>query len=153
MDSIRKLLLKHLRGDLDDAGKQQLDTWRRQDKHNQELFESVENRELMYSLVEKMHQFNEDNTLEKIRQQSSALQTYPIHSRTHRVHFLRTAWFRYAAVIILILTSVAYLWNNNLKVKTENLKIVQADPVERDVAPGSNKAILTLADGTKNYSG
>ncbi len=83
------------------------------------------------------------------------------NTMVHRVHFLRTAWFRnppsrstlrwakYAAAVILIFGIGAYLWNNNLKVKTANSKVVQANSVEKDVAPGSNKAILTLADGTK----
>ncbi len=30
----------------------------------------------------------------------------------HRVHFLKTAWFKYAAAIILIFGVGAYLWNN-----------------------------------------
>ncbi len=65
------------------------------------------------------------------------------------MHFLKTTWFKYAAAVIILFGIGTYLWNNNLKVKTENSKIVQADSVEKDVVPGTNKAILTLADGTK----
>jgi ferric-dicitrate binding protein FerR (iron transport regulator) len=64
----------------------------------------------------------------------------------HRVHFLRTAWFRYAAAIIAILGISAYLWLNN-----RNQPALTANngnkPVSTDITHGNNKATLTLADG------
>ncbi len=71
------------------------------------------------------------------------------NSSVRHIHFLKESLVKYAAAALLCIGIGAYLWNNNLKVKTENSKIVQANPVEKDVAPGSNKAILALADGTK----
>jgi transmembrane sensor len=65
----------------------------------------------------------------------------------HRVHFLKTAWFRYAALIIIILGIGSYIWllSNDEQV---NLKAKQVGaPI--DILPGSSKAILTLSNGKK----
>src|SRR5688500_12024159 len=35
----------------------------------------------------------------------------------HRIHFLKTAWFKYAAAIIIITGIGAYLWNTQQKEK------------------------------------
>ncbi len=35
-------------------------------------------------------------------------------SPIHRVHFLRTAWFRVAVAILIILGIGTYLWNQNI---------------------------------------
>lgn len=62
-----------------------------------------------------------------------------------RVHFLKTMWARYAAAIIIILLGLSvYLWNNN---KPDTIVQAQNLPVKNDILPGSDKAILTLADG------
>jgi transmembrane sensor len=66
----------------------------------------------------------------------------------HRVHFLRTAWFRYAAAIIILFGVGTYIYVSNQK---EKPSVTQTNPVpvQNDVAPGGNRATLTLADGTK----
>jgi transmembrane sensor len=66
----------------------------------------------------------------------------------HRVHFLKTAWFRYAAAIIILFGIGAYLWNtlqNNKPLITQT----QPVPVKNDLPPGNNRAILTLSNGEK----
>src|SRR5689334_11221592 len=35
-----------------------------------------------------------------------------VKAPVHRIHFLKTAWFRYAAAVLIIFGSVAYLWIN-----------------------------------------
>ncbi len=72
----------------------------------------------------------------------------------HRIHFLKTAWFRYptslklrwasVAAIILLIGTVAYFWNNNTKKEPAYTK---ASVGKKDIMPGGNKAMLTLADG------
>jgi transmembrane sensor len=70
-------------------------------------------------------------------------------SSTHRIHFLKTAWFRYAAAIILIAgLAVAYLLTTNdinagKKLANDN------NHKQTEIPPGGEKAVLTLADGTK----
>jgi ferric-dicitrate binding protein FerR (iron transport regulator) len=65
----------------------------------------------------------------------------------HRVHFLRRYRWWAAASIILLLGVGAYFFAQ----KTTNQVAVTpaAKELKNDVAPGGNKAVLTLADGTK----
>lgn len=67
----------------------------------------------------------------------------------HRVHFLKRGWPKYAAAIIILFGISAYLWNQNRQTQPDQVAIVDPVPVQNDVAPGGNRAILTLADGSK----
>jgi transmembrane sensor len=60
----------------------------------------------------------------------------------HRVHLLKTAWFRSVAAILLILGVAVYAFI--IKGNKEKPIIVA---VEQNKQPGSDKAILTLSDG------
>ncbi len=66
------------------------------------------------------------------------------------VPFYKRSFFRVAAsVAILLLVSIgAFLLYNNKNKHTQVAKVEKANPVNSDVAPGGNKAILTLADGS-----
>ena len=66
----------------------------------------------------------------------------------HRTHFLRTAWFRYAAAIALLITAAAaYFVFKPAEVEKELAQ--QKTNTENIVLPGSNKAVLTLSNGQK----
>lgn len=67
----------------------------------------------------------------------------------HRVHFLKTSWFRYAAAILIVvgLGTVAYLWTNNKKI--EQPLVSENKQLQTDLPPGGERAVLTLADGTE----
>ncbi len=74
---------------------------------------------------------------------------------TRRVHLLRKdhrftqpSWFKYAAVILLMLSvAAAYLYFNSRSASREQT-VTQNNPVKNDISPGGNRATLTLADGT-----
>lgn len=76
------------------------------------------------------------------------LRSQPQSAPVHRIHFLRTAWFRYAAAIIILFGIGTYLYINNRKEKP-SVTQTNPNPVQNDVAPGGNRATLTLADGSK----
>lgn len=76
---------------------------------------------------------------------------------TARVHFLKTAWFRFAssrialqwataAAILIIVGIGSYLWIPTQE-ENRNLNVLKPSPAN-DIAPGQQKAILTLADGS-----
>lgn len=69
-----------------------------------------------------------------------------INPSSHHIHFIKTAWFKYAAAIILMLGLGAYLWINNTTSIPANTKTL-TNPGS-DISAGSNKAILTLSDGS-----
>ncbi len=67
----------------------------------------------------------------------------------HRVHFLRTAWFRYAAAILLLIIGAGtyYVFRSPQSVTDT----VETKPsfLPSDVMPASDKTILTLSNGTQ----
>lgn len=70
---------------------------------------------------------------------TSQLVTYPVRKR---VYLLQRYWWA-AACIVVLATSVYYL-----SPKTPSAPTIAAAPV-KDVAPGGNRAVLTLSDGTQ----
>lgn len=75
------------------------------------------------------------------------LAEYPsISDQAKPVRLLHRTWFRYAAVILLLVGTATYLYKTYQPVRQE---IVQSTPKPAtDILPGSDKAILTLADGS-----
>jgi transmembrane sensor len=70
----------------------------------------------------------------------------PASRTVHRIHFLKTAWFRYAAAIVVCLGLGGYLYVN----QQNEPKVVQNnnDIPASDIEPGRDGAILTLDDGS-----
>jgi transmembrane sensor len=66
----------------------------------------------------------------------------------HRVHFLKTAWFRYAAAFVIIFGAGAYLWNTQTNIG-EAITATDQKSSNIKVHPGSDRAILTLSNGQR----
>lgn len=63
----------------------------------------------------------------------------------HRVHFLRRGWIRYAAALLLISFTAIYFYTT---IDKEKPAVTQTPVTDRPIVPGSNRALLTLADGS-----
>src|SRR5882762_10358777 len=65
----------------------------------------------------------------------------------HSIRFPVKSWVRYAAAVLLLVTGVTTwrLIKNQTRVETAN----NGGPLQPDILPGGDKALLTLADGTK----
>jgi hypothetical protein len=63
----------------------------------------------------------------------------------HRIHFLKTSWFRYAAAVLLLIGGGTYIY---LHTRPSDLSSPQGIPVAsaNDIQPGGNKAILTVGN-------
>jgi len=138
------LLNKHFAGNLDAAEKEQLMAWLKSveaDEFNRamDLAGDALPAEIMASTAAG------EDFIRRLEQQVDAME--PEEMPIHRVHIWRTAWFRYAAAIIIVFGIGAYLWNIQ-KEKPSVATTNDPAPVQNDVAPGGDKAILTLADGT-----
>ncbi|MBO9573857.1 MAG: hypothetical protein J7497_16845, partial [Chitinophagaceae bacterium] len=59
---------------------------------------------------------------------------YRIPSLAGDKHFFRTAWFKYAAAILLIIGLSTYLWN--ISTKTGEPKTVKTETKKKDILPG-----------------
>jgi transmembrane sensor len=67
----------------------------------------------------------------------------------HQVHFLRrNRWWAAAAAIILLLGTGTYIYMSRLPKKADVVQVKPESHIKNDVAPGGNKAKLTLSDGS-----
>jgi ferric-dicitrate binding protein FerR (iron transport regulator) len=121
------------------------------------LWEKARNKELpsTASLLER-EKIYRTATQEESATTASSLTSSPSEISTeeagvpvvHRVHFLKTSWFRYAAAVVLIAGgAIAYVISSDSE-KSQSLANDNKH-LKTDIAPGSEKAVLTLADGTK----
>jgi ferric-dicitrate binding protein FerR (iron transport regulator) len=90
-----------------------------------------------------------DETVAKTELYSKILQEIEAReSAPKRIIFLRSRWFVAASVALFLVVSsllALYLRHNNSFLLTKN----NAQPFKHTVAPGGNKALLTLANGSK----
>lgn len=139
-ERIADLVFRSLSGPLTDAEQQELAAWIAVSDRNREWYERIQGEEYLrqsfLSFRGDQAEVSKARVLDRIE---GALVT------GKRVHILRTAWFKYAAAIIILFGIGAYLWNkqNNSSITTQQVA------VEKDILPGGQKAILTLADGRK----
>jgi Fe2+-dicitrate sensor, membrane component len=63
----------------------------------------------------------------------------------HRIHLLRTAWFRYAAAVLVLIGTGVIFWFGNQKETAD--KQVASNEAVSDILPQRGAAVLTLADG------
>lgn len=119
----------------------------RQTEHEQLIRHYM--KEAWTSLQEKniFTDFEQDNLVDKILAANSQIMK-PLTLNTpprYHVQFLKTLWFRYAAIILLILGVSTYLWFNHTSLPANSKNPINPSS---DIAAVSNKATLTLADGT-----
>jgi transmembrane sensor len=116
-----------------------------------------EHEEAVNALIESLYALHPADTMDEAtgRNMLAAIfeakdEEQKITTPVHRIHFLRTAWSRYAAAVLIIFAIGAYLWNTQKqKEKPVVAQTQDPNPVKNDVLPGSDKAILTLSNGNK----
>lgn len=69
----------------------------------------------------------------------------PLHPE-HRVHPFRSAWFRYAAILLLIAGTATVLYR--ISQPEQEVARQQPNHIPADTSPRGNRAVLTLADGS-----
>lgn len=143
VDNLTDLLMKHLRGSLSDSEQELLDRWLSQSERNRLLFESINDEEQLRQLVLSYYREEEENNeaiiLSKIRQKiGEGMPGTPVR----RIGVLRR-WGWVAASVLLAVSIGGYLFLNREEA---------AAPVamtEKDIPPGKEGAVLTLADGSQ----
>ena len=147
---IAQLMFRHLSGTISEPEAKELDEWVNESEDHRRMFAQVNDPEGMGKIIALMHprEWNviDANIARKIKEGIRTVEAAPV-VRAHRVHFLKTAFFRYAAAIILLIGIGTYVYVT----QQEKPSVTQNNPlpVQNDVAPGGNRATLTLADGSK----
>lgn len=144
---IIRLLQQHISGENRAAEKEELMQWLKGvelEEFNEVIKTAMPYEDVRYEMSSEFKQRLEQRTDElEEQEQETAEQIIPL---VHRIHFLKTAWIRYAAAIIVVMGIGTYIYVSNQRQKPS---VTQTNPVpvQNDVAPGGNKATLTLANG------
>jgi transmembrane sensor len=150
INSLRYLLEKRAKGPL-------------QDNEQEQLYESltnIDNEQLLNNVVQLITEqeniavtgLNEEEKLaifnKVIKVDKETVQQKPVVI-ARKVHFWKTAWFKYAAAILLILTG-AFIYYQFSKTSASLTEVAQTTPNNGiGIDPGTTKAILTLSDGSQ----
>jgi transmembrane sensor len=150
---IAQLMYRHLSGTISAPEAAELDGWVNQSDDHRLLFEEVNDHEQLGSYIALMHPDEwaviDASIAQKIREGIATKEEPARAVPAHRVHFLKTAFFRYAAAILILIGVGTYLYITDQNEKPAATTTFNPLPVQNDVKPGGNKATLTLADGSK----
>lgn len=121
-----------------------LDAWLNEAPANKVFFEQVTNREVLLETLAQLYAAKAmtEEAKADMHELISQEQT-PVRSFGKRIRY----WVVAAAAIVIIVTG-GYLWYNQKAPAPVAVQDQQKTPVPTDVAPGTYKARLTLADGS-----
>lgn len=87
--------------------------------------------------------------LEAILRSDGRHSSFPVHAApSQRFSLFRSPWLKYAAALIVLLGAGVYFFLNNDNDKSIAETMQKPVAVQEDIAPGGQKATLTLADGS-----
>jgi len=132
------LMSRYISGLIDFGELQELDNWKKESEGNAKLFEELLDEANQKQAIARMQGYDSKATLQKLRQ---AIVT------SQKVKSIRRLWIRIAAAgTVLFVVGIFALFI--LKQKDVNLT-TSLKPHPQYVPPGTDKAILTLANGKK----
>lgn len=146
-DPVVPLLQKLLEGEpLSCEEMQLLEAWKGRSEANQALAARLGEPEVVKEMLRKWHGIEKNSGQNKLRGMSRVSELAGAAARpVHRVHFLRSRFFRYAAAVLILLGAGAYF----ITLKTSNHPLAGGSKPLEAIAPGREGAVLTLADGSQ----
>lgn len=140
---IDELIIKFLNGSLESSEHNVLDDWINASDTNKNLFENLTDKEWVANELEKVYEFDENAGWETI---STSLNPKMKDRR------IKSYWFKWAAAAVILIAFGGGYWSYMRNGFHEQLarNMSQEERFGKNIkAPESNKAILTLADGSK----
>ena len=136
---IAGLLAKEKEGGLSVAEAAELESWRAGEQH---VYARATDHKQLTGSIDAMEHYNTQQHIESVLSQITPASDEPVLIIPHSAN---KRWIRYAAAAALILTigSLAWLYNKPAPGAHEISKI------RDEITPGGNKAVLTLADGSR----
>ncbi|MEO3404749.1 FecR domain-containing protein [Mucilaginibacter sp. CAU 1740] len=128
-----RLIAKYIQGELGDQEKIQLEQWLQADDRNRELFKKLTDE---HSIQQELETFSAND---KAAAWQNIVQQTGYKSKSNKKR-----WISYAAAI-LVLVGLGITLTQKHK---ENQQTLAANKPVKDLLPGTNKATLTLADGS-----
>ena len=129
--------------DLDESEQKELENWLAQSPHNFDLYKEILSKEKLEEDIKEMLSYDGEDLWKKIEERTKG-KIVPLSTS-------RRSWWPAAAAVLLISFSVvAYFIFFHHKEKQDMATTKPTgERFKNDINPGSEKAILTLADGTK----
>jgi transmembrane sensor len=135
------LIAKHLQERLSIAEHAELNEWLQKDPKNRQLFEEMTNEKVLADELIQLEKISVDGGWKKV---SEGMVPRPI---TRSIKFAKRKWWMAAAAIgILGSLWLTYQLTQSLTAEMPSSAVSQTE--KTDIAPGGDKAILMLADGT-----
>jgi transmembrane sensor len=152
VDRIKELILKHIRLEISEPEEIELQAWLNQSERNRHLFIEIMNPEELSKSFRKLDNLHKSAVWERIKDYSEN-HDLPLHkelvttfgSRLLRMISGNRKWWAAAAVLIGVSFGTYFLVRNQ-KITQPAVAVV---PSKTDIAPGGNRAILTLGNGSK----
>ncbi|MCQ4874341.1 FecR family protein [Butyricimonas paravirosa] len=149
-DKIKQLILDHARGELDEAGERELETWREKRVENEEMFQRVMSMENL-----------EQGFLRFVKSPGAEEKTWNgILARTTRkaARVNRLRWIRYAAMIALplIVGGMIYFMSGSSdkhEVIAESVQILPGKAKAELVLPGGDRVLLGEGGNSSVWNG
>ncbi|QMW06672.1 FecR family protein [Spirosoma foliorum] len=132
------LIAKYLKGELSDQEREELEDWLAQSDHNRALFTKLTQEATINTELTKFGSSDKAEAWEKIVSETG------YNTPNHR-SYIGKRLLRYAAAAVVVILAGLLLYPFNRQ--SQPTKPVAQQPT--DFAPGSSKAILTLADASK----
>ncbi|THU39501.1 DUF4974 domain-containing protein [Niastella caeni] len=135
---ISMLIRKHLLGELTGEERSIMNSWISESDENRKVFNELTNEEGLQRALQDLYQFQQTHN---INQPASVVDLY--HAKTK--------WLKYIAVVASAIAVVCMVWLlviNNRRDKRPAVTETATKKTNQDIAPGGNKAVLTLADGS-----
>jgi ferric-dicitrate binding protein FerR (iron transport regulator) len=148
MTDIALLIHKFLKDELDEEEKSKLQAWREQSDVNNRIFEKLTGEDYLVAAVGDAYKIDSD---EVAQQKINALidtDQPTVRMRERDRITIRSMWPRLsiaAAILVLLAVGAIYILNRNHQPETVVSETKKAKP---DIAPGTYKATLQLADGS-----
>lgn len=142
MLTIEEIIIRHINGEANEAEESAFQAWLQESVKHQELFQEIATPHLLQRELQLMGQFDEVLAWKEMQQKKG----YP--APIHRTHFLRRGFFRYAAAIILLIGVTIAIVVSSRRQSGKSAPNLAGKATAPDIAPGGDRAYLTLADGT-----
>jgi transmembrane sensor len=140
------LLYKNLSGTLSPAEQEELQRWENGSERKRLYVESLGNEDKLAEDLALYHPVVREERSNRIWNEVARQIEFTDEAPVHHIKS-RKNWIPYAAAVLLLIAAGTYYWFT----PKEKPSVTQNNPVpvQNDVAPGGNKATLTLADGSK----
>lgn len=135
---IAMLIKKHLHNELTDDERRTLNNWIDESDENRKVFNEMTSEDTLQEAMQEFYDF----TRTHVQGPSAAIVS---------IQPGNTNWIKYilAAAVVLIAVSLVWLFTlNNRNGKQVAVTDTTTKKTTSDIPPGSNKAVLTLADGS-----